>query len=90
VEEVLYQHPQVQEAVAYGVPDPYRGEVVKVVIVPQPGADLTAEEIVEYCTPRLAAYKVPKIVEFRTELPKSLVGKVLRRLLREADLAAPS
>jgi long-chain acyl-CoA synthetase len=88
VEEVLYQHPRVQEAVAYGVPDPYRGEVVKVVIVPQPGADLTAEEIVEYCTPRLAAYKVPKIVEFRTELPKSLVGKVLRRLLREGDLAA--
>jgi long-chain acyl-CoA synthetase len=88
VEEVLYQHPRVQEAVAYGVPDPYRGEVVKVVIVPQPGADLTAEEIVEYCTPRLASYKVPKIVEFRTELPKSLVGKVLRRLLREGDLAA--
>ncbi len=88
VEEVLYQHPRVQEAVAYGMPDPYRGELVKVVIVPRPGAELTAEEIVEYCTPRLAAYKVPKIVEFRAELPKSLVGKVLRRLLREADLAA--
>lgn len=88
VEEVLYQHPQVQEAVAYGVPDPYRGEQVKVVIVPRPGAELTVEEIVEYCTPRLAAYKVPKFVEFRAELPKSMVGKVLRRLLREADLAA--
>ncbi len=88
VEEVLYQHPRVQEAVAYGVPDPYRGEVVKAVIVPRPGSELTAGEIIEYCTPRLAAYKVPKIVEFRAELPKSLVGKVLRRLLREADLAA--
>jgi long-chain acyl-CoA synthetase len=87
VEEVLYQHPQVQEAVAYGVPDPYRGEQVKVVIVPRPGADLTVEEILEYCTPRLASYKVPKFVEFRAELPKSMVGKVLRRLLREADLA---
>ncbi len=87
VEEVLYQHPKVQEAVAYGVPDPYRGEQVKVVIVPQPGAELTAEEIIEYCQALLASYKVPKIVEFRTELPKSMVGKVLRRLLREADLA---
>ncbi|MEJ2092862.1 MAG: long-chain fatty acid--CoA ligase [Syntrophobacterales bacterium] len=85
VEEVLYQHPQVQEAVAYGVPDPYRGEQVKVVIVPQPGAHLTAEEIVEYCQSRLASYKLPKIVEFRAELPKSMVGKVLRRLLREEE-----
>ena len=85
VEEVLYQHPRVQEAVAYGIPDPYRGEQVKVIIVPQPGARLTAEEIVEYCQPRLASYKLPKIVEFRTELPKSMVGKVLRRLLREEE-----
>jgi len=85
VEEVLYQHPGVVEAVAYGVPDPYRGEQVKVIIVPQEGAHLTAEKVVEYCKPRLAAYKVPKIVEFRTELPKSMVGKVLRRLLREEE-----
>jgi long-chain acyl-CoA synthetase len=85
VEEVLYQHPQVQEAVAYGVPDPYRGEQVKVIIVPQPGASLTGEDIVEYCRPCLASYKLPKIVEFRAELPKSMVGKVLRRLLREEE-----
>ena len=85
VEEVLYQHPMVQEAVAYGVPDPYRGEQIKVVIVLQSGAHLTAEAIIEYCQPRLAAYKLPKIVEFRSELPKSMVGKVLRRLLREEE-----
>ena len=90
VEEVLYQHPGVQEAVAYGVPDSYRGEQVKVVIVAQPGVNLTAEEIIEYCKPRLAAYKLPKIVEFRAELPKSMVGKVLRRLLREAEAGASS
>jgi long-chain acyl-CoA synthetase len=85
VEEVLYQHPGVLEAVAYGIPDPYRGEILKVAIVPRPGANLTSEEILEYCQPRLATYKLPKIVEFRTELPKSMVGKVLRRLLREAE-----
>jgi long-chain acyl-CoA synthetase len=80
----------VQEAVAYGVPDPYRGEQVKVVIVPQSEEQLSAEEIIEYCRPRLAAYKVPKIVEFRSELPKSMVGKVLRRLLREGEAGSES
>jgi len=83
VEEVLYQHPKVKEAVAFGVPDPYRGETVKVVIVPQEGADLDQEEILAFCKENLAVYKVPKIIEFRLELPKSLVGKVLRRVLRE-------
>ena len=73
---------------AYGVPDPYRGEIMKVAIVPRPGVQLTAEDILEYCQPRLATYKLPKVVEFRTELPKSMVGKVLRRLLREAETDA--
>jgi long-chain acyl-CoA synthetase len=73
----------VKEAVVLGVPDAYRGEVVKVVIVPQDGAPLTAEDIHQYLTPRLATYKLPKIIEFRAELPKSQVGKVLRRVLRE-------
>jgi long-chain acyl-CoA synthetase len=90
VEEVLFQHPEVQEAVAYGVPDPYRGEQLKVAIVPQPGAQLSAEDIIEYCQPQLAAYKLPKIVEFRSELPKSMVGKVLRRLLREGEAGTES
>jgi long-chain acyl-CoA synthetase len=88
VEEVLYQHPGVLEAVAYGIPDAYRGELLKVAIVPRPGVHITAEDILEFCRPRLATYKLPKMVEFRTELPKSMVGKVLRRLLREAEIGA--
>ncbi|MFZ5448821.1 MAG: long-chain-fatty-acid--CoA ligase [Thermodesulfobacteriota bacterium] len=83
VEEVLYQHPGVREAAAFGVPDVYRGETVKAVIVPQEGAALTAADIEAHCRRLLAVYKVPKIIEFRPELPKSLVGKVLRRVLRE-------
>jgi long-chain acyl-CoA synthetase len=86
VEEVLYQHPGVQEAVVYGMPDPYRGELVKAVVVPRPGAVLTADDLVNFCRPRLASYKVPTLVEFRDALPKSMVGKILRRLLREEDL----
>lgn len=87
VEEVLYQFPGVKEAVAFGVPDSYRGEVVKAVIVPQDGRELNTQEIKEFCQQELAIYKVPKLIEFRPELPKSLVGKVLRRLLREEALA---
>jgi long-chain acyl-CoA synthetase len=84
VEEVLYQHPGVKEAAALGVPDAYRGETVKVVIVPRDGAALTAADIEAHCRRLLAVYKVPKIIEFRPELPKSSVGKVLRRELKEA------
>ncbi len=83
LEEVLYQHPRVKEAVVFGIPDSYRGEVVKAVIVPQEGAELTAAEIMDYLTPLVATYKLPKFVEFRDELPKTIVGKVLRRVLRE-------
>jgi long-chain acyl-CoA synthetase len=83
VEEVLYQHPGVKEAAAFGVPDAYRGETVKVVVVPRDGAALTAADIEAHCRALLTVYKVPKIIEFRTELPKSLVGKVLRRVLKE-------
>ena len=90
VEEVLYQHPGVKEAVALGVTDAYRGETVKVVIVPQAGTDLSPEEIQEHCRRHLAVYKVPKIIEFRPELPKSLVGKVLRRALQEEAAAGGS
>jgi long-chain acyl-CoA synthetase len=84
VEEVLYQFPGVKEAVAFGVPDAYRGEVVKAVIVPTNGIDLNVEQIQDFCRQQLAVYKVPQNIEFRRELPKSLVGKVLRRALREA------
>ncbi len=88
VEEALYQHPGVQEAVALGVPDAYRGETVKVVIVARDGAALSAADIEAHCRRLLAVYKVPKIIEFRTELPKSLVGKVLRRVIREEGAGA--
>jgi long-chain acyl-CoA synthetase len=85
IEEVLYEHPKVKEAVAYGVPHPYRGETVKVAIVLKEGETTTADEIIEFCRERLARFKVPKIVEFRDSLPKSLIGKVLRRVLVEEE-----
>ncbi len=87
VEEVLYEHPAVAECCVAGVPDPYRGETVKAYIVPRPGRSVTADEIIAFCRERLAAYKVPKLVEFRRELPKTAVGKVLRRVLVEEEKA---
>lgn len=85
VEEVLYEHPKVKEVACYGVPDPYRGQTVKVAIVLKEGQTATEEEIIEFCRERLARYKIPKLVEFRTELPKSPIGKVLRRVLMEEE-----
>jgi long-chain acyl-CoA synthetase len=87
VEEVLYAHPKVAEAVLVGVPDEYRGEAPKAFIVLKSGEQATAEEIIAYCKERLASYKVPKQVEFRSELPKTMIGKVLRRALREEEVA---
>jgi long-chain acyl-CoA synthetase len=88
VEEVLYEHPAVAEAAVVGVPDPYRGETVKAFIAlkPEYKGKVTEEDLDKHCRERLAAYKVPRIYEFRDELPKSLVGKVLRRVLREEEL----
>jgi long-chain acyl-CoA synthetase len=83
VEEVLFSHPEVLEAAVAGVPDSYRGETVKAFIVPKPGTAPTAEEITAFCRERLAPYKVPRQIEFRQELPKTQVGKVLRRVLVE-------
>lgn len=85
IDEVLYQHPKVQEAVAVGIPDTYRGETVKAYIVLKPGETSTAEEIIAFCRGKLAAYKAPKLVEFRTSLPKSVVGKILRKILRAEE-----
>ncbi|NLA05471.1 MAG: long-chain fatty acid--CoA ligase [Firmicutes bacterium] len=79
VEEVLFEHPKVAEAVCIGVPEKFFGEVVKAFVVPKEGVEVTAEEIIEFCKPRLIKYKVPRQVEFRTELPKTLVGKYLRK-----------
>lgn len=87
VEEVLYMHPAVQEAAAIGIPDPYRGETVKAFVILKPGMTATSEEIIAFCKERLAPFKVPKQVEFAKELPKTMVGKVLRRELRERELA---
>ncbi|EKP95558.1 long-chain-fatty-acid--CoA ligase [Thermaerobacter subterraneus] len=85
VEEVLYEHPKVLEAAVIGAPDPYRGEMVKAFVVLKPGQTATEQEIIEFCRQRLAKYKVPRAVEFRSELPKTLIGKVLRRALLEEE-----
>jgi long-chain acyl-CoA synthetase len=85
VEEVLYRHKAIEEAAVVGVPDEYRGENVAAVVVLKPGftaSDEMRASIVAYCKQELTAYKVPKIVEFRATLPKSLIGKVLRREVR--------
>jgi len=87
VDEVLFKHPKVQEGVSVGISDKYRGETVKAYIVLKPGETATAEEIITFCTERLAAYKVPKLVEFRTSLPKSVIGKVLRKVLQAEEEA---
>ena len=85
VEEVLYQHPKVKEAVVAGIPDPYRGETVKAYIILKEGETATPDEIIEFCKGKMAKYKVPTAVEFRKELPKTMVGKVLRRMLVEEE-----
>ena len=81
VEEVLMDHPKVLEAGVAGIPDPYRGETVKAWIVLKPGETATEEELKAFCKEKLAAYKVPTHYEFRDELPKTTVGKILRREL---------
>ncbi|OUM84699.1 MAG: long-chain fatty acid--CoA ligase [Bacillus thermozeamaize] len=87
VEDVLFEHPAVKEAAVVGVPDPYRGETVKAFIVLKEGKTVTEEELDQHCRANLAAYKVPRIYEFRDELPKTMVGKVLRRQLQEEERA---
>jgi long-chain acyl-CoA synthetase len=88
VEEVLFMHPKVLEAVVAGIQNPTRGDdTVKAFIVPKPGEQPTAEEIKEFCKLHLAPYKVPREIEFRAELPKTMVGKVLRRVLVEEEKA---
>ena len=85
VEEALYLNPKILEASVLGVPDPYRGETVKAFVVLKPGQKATAGEVIEFCRQNLARFKVPTLVEFRNELPKSHVGKVLKKVLREEE-----
>jgi len=73
IDEILYEHPKIKEVCAVGLPDPYRGET------------MTADELIAYCREKLTGYKVPKTLEFMDELPKSAIGKVLRKKLREME-----
>ena len=82
VDEVLYSHPDVQEAAAVGVPDSYRGEVIKAYVVLKPDAAVTADGILGHCRVNLAKYKVPTAVEIVKELPKTTVGKIDKKALR--------
>ncbi len=86
IDEVYYEHPKVQEACSIGIPDPKRGENVKLFIVLKEGETATQEEMIEYGKAKLAAYKLPTEVEFRKELPKTNVGKILRKQLRAEEL----
>jgi long-chain acyl-CoA synthetase len=89
VDEVLYAHPAVLEAAAVGVPHPSKGEVVKAFVVLRPGAKATAQELMDHCRANLAPYKVPVHIVFRAELPKTLIGKVLRRQLAAEEPDIP-
>jgi long-chain acyl-CoA synthetase len=88
IEEVLSAHPAVMEVGVAGVPDAHKGEVTKAWVVLKPGHTATADELRNYCRDRLAPYKVPAMVEFRGELPKTMVGKVLRRVLAAESKAS--
>jgi long-chain acyl-CoA synthetase len=87
IDEVLFQHPKIADAVSLGISDPYRGETIKACVVLKAGESASEEEIITFCREKLAAYKVPKMVEFRETLPKSAVGKVLRKILRQEEEA---
>ena len=86
VDEVLFTHPKIMEACAIGVPDGYSGERVKAYVVLKSGQSASEQEIIDYCKERMTNYKVPKYVEFVAELPKSPIGKILRKELRLDDL----
>jgi long-chain acyl-CoA synthetase len=86
VEEVLFMHPKVKDAVVVGIPQDFLGEEIKAYIVLKEGETATAAEIIRFCREQLSKFKVPKEVEFRRELPKTLVGKVLRRVLRDEEV----
>ena len=83
VEEVLFEHPKIHEAAVIGIPDETRGETVKAFVVMEPGQTATVDEIRAFCKEKMAVYKVPTHIDFVEDLPKTQVGKILRRELRE-------
>ncbi|MBU0972525.1 MAG: long-chain fatty acid--CoA ligase [Proteobacteria bacterium] len=87
IDEVLFEHPKILEACSIGIPHPKRGEAVKAFVILKEGQKMTAEEVIAYCDTKLAKYKLPVEVEFRQELPKSNVGKILRKDLRAQEEA---
>lgn len=86
IEEVIYQYEGVQEVIVIGIPDEYRGETVKAYITKKEAAHFSEKDIIDFCRKTLAAYKVPSAIEFRDQLPKSAVGKLLKRTLRNQEL----
>ncbi|MBW1818064.1 MAG: long-chain fatty acid--CoA ligase [Deltaproteobacteria bacterium] len=87
IDEVLYEHPKIKDAVTIGISDEYRGETVKSFVVIKDGETLTEDEVKAFCEEKLAAYKRPKSIEFRDDVPKSAVGKILRKELRAEEEA---
>jgi long-chain acyl-CoA synthetase len=85
IEEELFKHPKIKDATVIGVPHPKMGEVAKAFVVLKDGEKATEEEIVEYMKQHVADYKVPRSVEFRDALPKTIIGKVLKRQLAEEE-----
>ncbi len=87
IDEVLFEHPKILEACSIGIPHPKRGEAVKAFVILKEGQEMTVKEVIDYCDTKLARYKLPVEVEFRQELPKSNVGKILRKDLRAQEEA---
>ena len=87
IDEVLFKHPKVKDVITVGIPDEYRGETIKSFVQLAAGQTATEEELRNFCREHLAAYKVPRYIEFREELPRTAVGKALRRLLRDEEIA---
>lgn len=92
IEDIMYEHPAIQEVCVVGIPDPNAGETIKAFVALKPNfrGKITEQEIIEWCKQRMAAYKYPRIIEFREELPKSTAGKYLRRVLREEEMKKTS
>ena len=85
IDEVLFEHPKILEACCIGIPHEKRGEAIKAFIVLKEGEEMADREVIDYCKTKLATYKLPTVVEFTQELPKSNVGKILRKDLRKME-----